>query len=155
MRRQLSKFYENMLLDYTDLLSVTENSIKYTISRVARGSLDRTIKEAAKADTEWRWKNSYRSWRLDEALADVLTPEIIQGKKPTDLDIDFLDKNLSEGIKNNLHPQDSLKDFLHSVERWIEEDPGLRLFRQKHNEVVESGLTIITKLEQRIHKIES
>jgi len=155
MRRRLSDFYERMLQDYVDLLSIVENSVKYSVSQAAMGTLDRTIKEAVKAGKDWHWMHSYSSWRLDEALADVLTPEIIRGKNPTDLDIDLLDNDLSKGIKNNLHPEDSLKNFLQSTEGRLREDPGLRLFRQQHNEIVENGLGLIARLEQRIRKIES
>jgi len=154
-KKQLSEFYEEMLKEYLDLFSIVEKSIKHTIGNLARILFNQTLEEAVKNTKKWSWMNTYSSWHLDEALEDVLTPEIMRGKKPTDLDIDFLDRNLSEGIKNNLHPSESVKRFLQSLENSLEEDPGLNWFRQLHNRLVERGSSLIEKLGRRIRKMES
>lgn len=153
--KKLKDFYDKTLPEYIDVRSVVERSIKYDVCTPARIMLDKTIKDAIKAGKEFSWGHSHKSWTLDTALADVLTPQIIKGKDVLGLDLDLLDKDLSRGVKESLHPQESMKEFLQVTARYVEEDPSPRIFRETHDRVLHSANSIKKTLEDKISKIES
>lgn len=99
MKKRLKEFYERKVPEYLNTFLTVEKAVRYQIQYVTQLKLERTMREAIKVEKHWYWGDRYSFWDLEVALADVLTPHIIQGKEILTISLDSLDER---HLENNL-----------------------------------------------------
>jgi len=153
MRKRLKDFYERRVPEYVNILLTVEKAIRYQIHDVTQLKLGRTMIEAIKAEKRWNWDDRRSFWNLEPALADILTPYIIQGREILSISLDSLDESLGKELKENIREDESIEKFLQLLNSQLEKDPGLKILQKVKDDITIYGDNLTKDLQKKIKKL--